>query len=64
MSIYVEVKNNNLELALRKFKKKIKLTNLMQEIKEREFFTKPSIKKRKKKLNAIMRQKYDYDVTK
>ncbi len=56
--IYVEVKDGNVEKALKKFKKKIKKANLMLEIFEREFYVKPSIKKRQKKIKAISRNKY------
>ena len=59
MAIEVLVKNGNLELALKKFKKKIKLTGLMQEIRKREYFEKPSITKREKKIKAKIRNKYN-----
>jgi len=59
LAIEVLVKNGNLELALKKFKKKIKLTGLMQEIRKREYFEKPSITKREKKIKAKIRNKYN-----
>jgi len=57
-SIKVEVLNGNLEKALRSFKKKIKDTKLMVEIKDRQFFEKPSLSKRRKKQKAIARNKF------
>ncbi len=56
--IYVDIKDGNLEKALKKFKKKIKITNLMLEVFDRESFTKPSVIKREKKRKAITRNKY------
>ena len=51
MSIKVVVKNNNYEKALSIFKRKVKDSNLMFELREREFYKKPSdIKKEKIKL--------------
>ena len=56
--IQVDVKDGNIEKALKKFKKKIKSSNLMLEIFDRESYTKPSAKKREKKRKAIIRNKY------
>ena len=48
----VTVKDNKVEYALRKLKKKVKDSGLMIELREREFYTKPSIKKREMKKRA------------
>jgi len=45
----VFVKNGNVEGALRKLKKKIAEDGLMNELKERQFYTKPSEKRAKDK---------------
>ncbi len=45
--IAVEVKNGQFERAMRKFKKKVTEAGIIQEIKERRFFVKPSEIKRK-----------------
>ena len=45
----VEVRNNDVGFALRKFKKKIQEDGIMQELRGREFFEKPSIKRKKAK---------------
>lgn len=58
VGIKVEVRDNNIDKALKKFKKKIKKSNLMLEIFENEFYTKPSVKKREQKLKAAARNKY------
>ena len=42
MAIKVVVKNNNYEKALSIVKRKIKDSNLMYELREREFYKKPS----------------------
>lgn len=45
----VEVRNNDVGFALRKFKKKIQEDGIMQELRAREFFEKPSLKRKKAK---------------
>ena len=42
----VKVRKNNVEHALRILKRKIKDSGLMLELREREFYTKPSVKNR------------------
>ena len=42
MAINVVVKNNNIEKALGIFKRKVKDSNLMYELREREYYKKPS----------------------
>lgn len=58
VGIKVEVKDNNVDKALKKFKRKIKKSNLMLEIFQNEFYVKPSTKKREQKLKAMARNKY------
>ena len=48
----VIVKDNKIEYALRKLKKKVKDSGIMIELREREFYTKPSIKKREMRKRA------------
>ncbi len=45
--IHVEVKNGQFERAMRKFKKKVTEAGIIQEVRERKFFVKPSEIKRK-----------------
>ena len=54
----VEVYNNNVDMALRKLKRKIKDSELMVKLKEKSYFEKPSKLKREKKNLAILRQRY------
>ena len=54
----VEVYNNNVDMALRKLKRKIKDSDLMLKLKEKSYFEKPSKLKREKKNLAILRQRY------
>ena len=55
--IYIKVNNNNVEKAISKLKKQVKETKLMLELREKEYFTKPSALKREKKAKARLRQK-------
>tara|TARA_R110000824_G_scaffold152198_2_gene323406 strand:- start:942 stop:1145 length:204 start_codon:yes stop_codon:yes gene_type:complete len=53
--IEVKVKHNNIEKALRIFKRKIKDSRILYDLSERSYYTKPSLKKRKMKLRAKAR---------
>ncbi len=55
--IYVKVRNNNVEKALSILKKKVKESKLMLELREREYYTKPSVIKKEKKAKARLRNK-------
>ena len=55
MSIKVVVKNNNVEKALSIFKRKVKDSNLMYELREREYYKKPSEIKKEIKNKAKAR---------
>tara|TARA_R110002050_G_scaffold258876_4_gene398220 strand:+ start:2834 stop:3028 length:195 start_codon:yes stop_codon:yes gene_type:complete len=46
-------KGENITKALKRFKQKVRNTKLMQEIRERKQFDKPSVKKRANKKKAI-----------
>ena len=54
----VPVIKNNLNKALKIFKKKFKSTKVVKELRERQQFTKKSTKKRLRKSKAIHKQKY------
>ena len=54
----VPVIKNNLNKALKIFKKKFKSTKLIKELRERQQFTKKSTKKKLLKDKAIHKQKY------
>ena len=48
----VTVKDNKVEYALIKINKKLKDSGIMIELREREFYTKPSVKKREMRKRA------------
>ena len=54
----VKVYNNNIELALKKLKKKIKDSDLMFVLKKKSYYEKPSKVKREKRNLAKLRQRY------
>lgn len=56
--LYVEVRNNNIEAALRKFKKMIKSSNLMLELRQRSYYEKPSDERRRRRSAAISRARH------
>ena len=58
MGLSVPVYNNNVDIALRKLKKKIKNSDMMLELKKRAYYEKPSKIKREKRNLAIARQRY------
>ncbi|MBE9484063.1 MAG: 30S ribosomal protein S21 [Bacteroidetes bacterium] len=52
--IIIPVKEGeNIDKALKKFKRKFEKTGVIKELRERQKFTKPSIKNREMKLKAI-----------
>lgn len=53
--IAVIVQNGNVEAALRKFKKKVQEEGIIQQVRNRQEFVKPSEKKRKAKAAAKAR---------
>ena len=55
MGSRVEVKNNDISRAIRKFKKKIQEDNIFQDLRQKEFYEKPSIKRKKAKAAARAR---------
>ena len=54
--IIIPVKEGeNIERALKKFKKKFERTKVLRQLRARQHFTKPSIIKREEKIKAIYR---------
>ena len=43
----------NIERALKKFKRKYERTGVLKELRRRQYFTKPSVVKREQKIHAI-----------
>jgi len=58
VGLSVTVFNNNVEEALKRLKRKVKNSNLMQDLRKREYFIKPSVIKREKINLAKLRNKY------
>lgn len=55
--IIVNVKENeSLDKALKKFKKKFEKTGVVKELRERQSFTKPCIKRRQEIIHAAYKQ--------
>ena len=57
--VSVKVKNGNIQKALSIFKRKVKQSEHLFELKRRREFLKPSVKKRRQKQIAIHNQKLD-----
>jgi small subunit ribosomal protein S21 len=56
--IIVPVKEGEtIDKALKKFKKKFEKTGIVKELRERQKFTKPSVKRREEIIRAAYRQK-------
>ena len=53
MSITVSVRNGNLEQAMRVLKRKVQKEGLIKELRERQYYKKPSEIKQEKKKEAI-----------
>ena len=56
--LMVEVWDNNVEKAMRILKRKVKDSNLFLQLREKEYYEKPSKIRRQKKNLAILRNKY------
>lgn len=59
LSSVIVKENESLENALRRFKRNCAKAGIQQEIRKREFYEKPSVK-RKKKSEAARKRKYNY----
>tara|TARA_Y100001970_G_scaffold41499_1_gene51300 strand:+ start:15167 stop:15391 length:225 start_codon:yes stop_codon:yes gene_type:complete len=57
MTIFVNVKDNNIEQALRSLKKKMQREGLYKEMKLRKHFEKPSLKRAREKEENIRRSR-------
>ena len=58
VGLSVTVFNNNVDEALKRLKRKVKNSNLMQDLRAREYFIKPSVIKREKINLAKLRNHY------
>jgi small subunit ribosomal protein S21 len=55
--LYVKVKNNDVNKAMRKLKKMMTSEGIFQELRKREFYEPPSIRKKREKAQAVKRCK-------
>ena len=62
MAITIEVRNNNVEKALRVLKNKLNKDGQMKELKLRQYYQKPSEIKREKKKEGIRRFKKEQKI--
>ena len=53
MSIIIEVRKGNVEQAMRVLKRKVQKEGIVKELRERQYYEKPSAKKRRKKKENI-----------
>ena len=47
--LFVDATNKNPERAISEFKRKVKNSNLLKELRDREFYEKPSVARRRRK---------------
>ena len=57
MVLEVKVFNNNVEKAIRKLKRKVQREGLLKELKMRQFYEKPSLKRQPKLKEAVRKQR-------
>ena len=53
MSVTIQVRNGNLEQAMRVLKKKVQKDGLLKDLRAKQYYEKPSEKKRRKKKEGI-----------
>ena len=57
--LIIEVKDGeSIDRALRRYKRKVRDTRILKELRNRREYTKPSVQKRNKLLKAIKREAY------
>ena len=55
MGLMVEVRNNNVEKACRILSRKVKMEGIIKELRARQYYEKPSVKRRRKHAEAVRR---------
>ena len=55
MTIEVQVRNNYVEKAIRVLKKKIQKDGLMRELRQRQYYEKPTLKRQRKLKESLRR---------
>jgi small subunit ribosomal protein S21 len=57
MAVVKVGEKESLDKALKRFKRECQLAGVMEEMRKREFYEKPSVKRKKKMMAAIRRQR-------
>ena len=57
--IIVDIKNGNIEWALKQYKRKVQNIKQIEQLRERQTFVKPSVKNRLEKEKAIRKNQKD-----
>ena len=57
--VSVKVRNNNVDAAIKLFKKRVLTSGILYEYKKRQEYEKPSVTKRRKKKESIWKQRMD-----
>ena len=55
MAISVDVRNNNVEKAIRVLKKKLQKDGMMRELRQRQYYEKPTLKRQRKLKESLRR---------
>ena len=58
MACVVYVKDNDVDKALRKFKKKVERCGVLKECKHRKYFIKPSVERRYKAMASLKKKRF------
>jgi small subunit ribosomal protein S21 len=58
--LHIEIKNSNVEGALKLYKKKVQNVKQIEQLRERKEYEKPSVKKRLKLEEAKRKNKFNY----
>ena len=57
--LIIDIKNGNIEGALKQYKKKVQSTKQIEELRERQVFIKDSVKKRLQREETIRKNKFN-----
>ena len=57
--IIIDIKNGNIELALKQYQRKVQNIKQVEQLRERQTFVKPSVKNRLEKEKAIRKNQKD-----
>ena len=55
MTLEVKVRNNNIEKAIRQLKKKVMKEGILKEVKIRQYYEKPTLKRQRKAKEGLKR---------